>query len=52
MVANVCGGVTTNINIHQINSSDLTKAEALGFANVDTLKEKENLGYSVLDCKK
>ncbi len=47
----MCGAGTTNINLHQIRQYDLSKAQDLGFENVESLKQENNLGYQVLDCK-
>jgi hypothetical protein len=47
----MCGGPATNINVHQINESDLAKAQTLGFKNVETLKQDNHKGYDVSDCK-
>ena len=46
----MCGGPATNINVHQIRESDLAKAQALGFKNVETLKQANHKGYDVSDC--
>ena len=47
----MCGGPTTDINVHTIPVSDLEKALALGFENVETLKQKDHIGYDVSECK-
>ncbi len=47
----MCGGITTNINVHEIAAADLEKALSLGFEDVATLKQEDNLGYDVADCK-
>lgn len=47
----MCGGPATNINVHEIKSEDLAKAESLGFKDVATLKQENNKGYEVSDCK-
>lgn len=47
----MCGAPTANINVHQISSADLAKAHALGFENVTTVKQEDNLGYDVNTCK-
>ena len=49
-VVAMCGGPATNINVHQIRESDLAKAQALGFENVETLKQDNHKGYDVSDC--
>ncbi len=51
VVVAMCGSIATNINVHQISSADLSKAQALGFENVDTLKQQNDLGYQLSDCK-
>ena len=50
-VVAMCGGPATNINVHEIKSTDLEKAQSLGFEDVATLKQKNNKGYEVSDCK-
>lgn len=50
-VVAMCGGIGTNINVHNIASADLEKAKALGFENVTTLKQTDHLGYEVGECK-
>ena len=47
----MCGGPATNINVHRISSADLEKAQALGFKNVSTLKQQDNIGYDADVCK-
>lgn len=47
----MCGGPAANINVHQISSADLAKAQLLSFENVTTLKQEEHLGYDVSACK-
>ena len=50
-VVAMCGGPAININVHEIKTQDLGKAEELGFKNVSTLKQENNKGYEVSDCK-
>lgn len=50
-VASVCGGTTVNINIHAISADKVAHAQDLGFEHVSTLKQQDNLGYDVSDCK-
>lgn len=47
----MCGGPTSNINVHHISNADLEKAQALGFENVTTLKQQDNPGYEFGECK-
>lgn len=47
----MCGAATTDINLHRIASQDLAAAKALGFNDVKTLKQTDNLGYIITDCK-
>ncbi len=51
MVLAMCGGIATNINVHKIAAADLEKAQSLGFEDVATLLQEDNLGYDVGDCK-
>ncbi|WP_022942618.1 hypothetical protein [Psychromonas hadalis] len=47
----MCGGPATNINVHQIKHTDLEKSQALGFQDVITLKQLDNLGYEASECQ-
>lgn len=49
-VVAMCGGPATNINVHQVSESDLAKAKALGFRDVQILKQENHKGYDVSDC--
>ena len=51
VVVAMCGSVATKINVHSISATDLEKAQALGFAGVTTLKQANNIGYDVGECK-
>lgn len=47
----VCGGATTAINLHRINSVNLATANALGFTSVDELVDvDQGIGYEIVDC--
>lgn len=50
-VASVCGGTTTEINVHTIPLDKVEHAQDLGFEDVSTLKMQDDLGYNVSDCK-
>jgi len=47
--ASVCGGGTTDIYIHTIQTTDLSAAENVGFTKTSLLAKK-NLTYSIIDC--
>jgi len=47
----MCGGPATNINVHNIRMADLAKAQQLGFEDVTTLKQEDNLGYEAGECQ-
>lgn len=51
VVAAMCGGQATNINVHEIAASDLEKAKSVGFEDVITLKQDDKPGYNAADCK-
>jgi len=49
-VVAVCGAGDVNINLHTINSQNLSDAQALGFESVSTLKNDVDRGYVLIDC--
>lgn len=51
VVIGMCGALGTNINVHEIKSDDLKKAQSLGFKDVATLKQENDKGYEISDCK-
>ncbi len=51
VVAAQCGLPGTDINIHTIPFQNLAGALALGFKSVTALKQDEDAGYMVRECK-
>lgn len=47
----MCGSIDTQINIHRISNSDLEKAQTIGFEDVITLKQADNVGYTIEECQ-
>lgn len=50
MVATMCGAPGTSINLHQIASDDVGKAEKLGFSPVSRLQQDNSSGYEIVPC--
>lgn len=47
----VCGAGTDDIVVHEIRAANVSHAEELGFARVETLVDAEQgTGYELLDC--
>lgn len=52
MRAAVCGGATTNINLHEIATAHRAKAERLGYRPAQSLVDAtKGTGYSIDECK-
>lgn len=48
----VCGGATSDIIAHEIREVNLPSAIELGYDNIETLIDVENLtGYEISDCE-
>lgn len=50
MMMTMCGAPALNINIHEIQAVNISKAQTLGFESVNSLKEGNNAGYQVQAC--
>ena len=50
-VAAQCGLGNININVHTINPGNLADAEALGFKSVAILKQDDDKGYAIIECR-
>ncbi|VUD46233.1 hypothetical protein TDB9533_00782 [Thalassocella blandensis] len=46
----VCGGVTTQINLHSIRTENVIDANNLGFTSVSDLENSIDDGYLIVDC--
>ena len=50
-VATQCGLGGTNINLHTINTQNLSDAKAVGFLSISDLKNGDDPGYKIIDCR-
>lgn len=51
--AAVCGAPTNDILVHAIRRADLSKAEQLGYREIDSLVDPaQGIGYELVECAK
>ena len=49
MHPSLCGSITLDINIHEVNEKNFPQAEKLGFVTIENLDDRD-LGYRIYPC--